>query len=152
MTTYFSRFLRNTKLTWNKEASMVIQRLHHSSATAVPSIFQIYFKSLCFSISSAISSVQGSVTPHLEYCYFLVLYIVYSFNTCELSVWHVSGTESGQEGWLREKLKKKKKNKVHGVELDVHSPKTTDTAPWQGKGKGGGGTSPVKVTWWQCHR
>lgn len=106
-TTYFSRFLRNTKLTWNKEASMVIQRLHHSSATAVPSIFQIYFKNLCFSISSAISSAQGLATPHLEYCYYLVLYIVYSFNTCELSVWHVSGTESGQEAWLREKQIKK---------------------------------------------
>ena len=27
------------------------------------------------------------------------------------------------------KKKKKKKNRVHGVELDVYSPKTTDTAP-----------------------
>ena len=28
-----------------------------------------------------------------------------------------------------ERSKKKKKNRVHGVELDVYSPKTTDTAP-----------------------
>lgn len=73
---------------------MLIQRLHHSSATTVPSTSQIYFKCL-FSISNAISSAQDSVIPYLKYCNHLPgLHLVYSFNTCRLSVWYVSGPES----------------------------------------------------------
>lgn len=71
--------LINTKITWNKELAMVTQRLYHSSATTVPSAFQIYFKCLLFSISNAISSVQDSVIPHLQYCNHLVdAYFIHS--------------------------------------------------------------------------
>lgn len=73
--------LINTKLTWNKELAIITQRLHHSSATTVPSAFQTYFKCLLFSISNAISSVQDSVIPYLEYCNHLV-YAYFIHSTC----------------------------------------------------------------------
>ena len=121
MTTYFSRFLRNIKLTRNKEDSMVIQRLQPFIRNCCPFYFlNIFKKSLFIHLQCHLLSPRVSYSSPRVLCYYLILYIVYSFNTCELSVWHVSGTESGQEGRLREKQKKKKKKKtrVPGVGLD----------------------------------
>lgn len=118
--------LRNTKLPWTKELDMVIQRLYHSTATTVPSTFQIYFKCLLFSISDAISSAQGSVIPHLEYCNYLVfihsLFIQHVSVECLICIrpWirMGDGSESSNE------------NRGPDVGLDVYSLKATDSDTW----------------------
>ena len=52
-----------------------------------------------------------------------------------------------------EKSKKKKtKNRVPGVGLDCTASRPQTQLLDKVKGKGGGGTSPVKVNWWPSHR